>query len=118
MIVAEGAGSGKFADFAEGIQCIVAVVAGLGSFAAVPDLDIPCIEVGADLHRSQWVGDHCSQAVVCCLVAAGLAGVKTVHIEERWDGRCCPLPGKNLMSNTLSFARDQGNGCKAGVEGD
>ena len=37
-IVAEEAGSGKAAGFAEGIQCTVAVVAGLGSFAAVLSL--------------------------------------------------------------------------------
>lgn len=94
----------------------MAVVAELGSFAAVPDLDSPCIEVEADLHQSQWAGAHCSQAVVCRLVAAGLAAGKPVHIEEEGlDGRCCPLPGKNLMLNTLTFARGKGNRCKAGV---
>ena len=51
-IVAEGAGFGKAAGFVEGIQCTVAVVAELGSFAAVPDLDSLCIEVGADQHQS------------------------------------------------------------------
>lgn len=51
--VAEEAGSGKAAGFAGGIQCTVAVVAKLGSFAAVRDLNIPCIEIGADLHQSQ-----------------------------------------------------------------
>ncbi len=51
-IVAEGAGSGKAVGFAEDIQYTV-VVAEFGSFAAVPDLDNQCIEVGADLHQSQ-----------------------------------------------------------------
>lgn len=51
--VAEEAGSGKAADFAEGIQCIVAVVAKLESFAAVLGLDILYTEVGVDLHQSQ-----------------------------------------------------------------
>ena len=37
--VAEEAGSERFADFAEGILCIVAVVAKPGSFAAVLDLN-------------------------------------------------------------------------------
>ena len=37
--VAVEAGSGKLAGFAEGIRCTVAVVAKLGSFVAVPDLD-------------------------------------------------------------------------------
>lgn len=51
--VAEEAGSGKAAGFAEGTQCTVAVVAKLESFAADPDPDVLCTEVGADLHRSQ-----------------------------------------------------------------
>ena len=50
--VAEEAGSGKAAGFAEGTQCTVVAVADLGSFAAVPDLDSLCIGVGADLHQS------------------------------------------------------------------
>ena len=37
--VAEEADSEQAAGFAEGILCTVAVVAELGSFAAVPDLD-------------------------------------------------------------------------------
>ena len=51
--VAEGAGSGKAAGFAEGIQCTVAVVARLESFAAVLGLDILYTEVGVDRHQSQ-----------------------------------------------------------------
>ena len=39
--VAEEADSEKAAGFVEGIQCTVAVVAELESFAAVPDLDSP-----------------------------------------------------------------------------
>lgn len=101
------------AGFVEDTQCIVAVVAELGSFAAVPDQDILCTGVEADLHQNLSAAACCSQTVECYSVVAGLAGNTIVHIAEDPDGHCCRLPNRNLMLNTFDTAEGKGIRCKA-----
>ena len=91
----------------------MAVVAELGSFAAVPDQDILYIGFGADLHQNRSAAARCSQTVECRSVAAGLAGNTIVHIAEDPDGHCCPLPNRNLMLNTFDKAEGKEIRCKA-----